>query len=389
MSMPSSRVGVAERTFGSQGFGDRSANRSCSRSRSSRLMSAVCSAATMRRMADSRYSHQHPRAQVVTREQGTADDRAAEELVDALPDLADDRVGLEGLIEDARHVVQQLLAALFTSDRGRRAGADQSLAGHSEPRAKPPDEACQIGALGAVEGVQLVHHQIAQGVGGVVAPEPVVDRPNQQEIQHLVVCEKDVRRALAQGAAVRDDVVRSHGGVGCALAFADIEARAHPAAQRRGAVDGLRDPPGLVHRQGIHRVDEDCLDPLLPPAGRRRLLPAVVEDRVQEALRLARAGAGGDDGRATRARGKPREGGALVAIRREPERHLRERLAGLAQVVVDAFFDVPVDLFARDDRFGAHARCRWTRSRRLSKYALSAGDVAADAAPPSNKPRRR
>ena len=56
MSIPSSRVGVAERTFGSQGFGAGSAKRSCNRSRSSRSMSAVCSAATMRRMAVSRYS---------------------------------------------------------------------------------------------------------------------------------------------------------------------------------------------------------------------------------------------------------------------------------------------------------------------------------------------
>ena len=32
-------------------------------------------------------------------------------------------------------------------------------------------------ALGAVECVQPVHHQVTQGVRGIVAPEPVVDRP--------------------------------------------------------------------------------------------------------------------------------------------------------------------------------------------------------------------
>ena len=64
----------------------------------------------------------HPRGQILTREQGAADDRAAEEFVDALPDLADDCVGLEGLIEDARYVVEQLLAAIFASNRGRGAG---------------------------------------------------------------------------------------------------------------------------------------------------------------------------------------------------------------------------------------------------------------------------
>ena len=119
----------------------------------------------------------HPHGQVVTREQGATDDRAAEEFVDALPDLADDCVGLEGLIEDGRYVVEQFLAALFVSNRGRGAGADQSLAGYPEPRAKPSDEVRQLGALGAVECVQLVHHQVTQGVRGIVAPEPVVDRP--------------------------------------------------------------------------------------------------------------------------------------------------------------------------------------------------------------------
>lgn len=55
--------------------------------------------------------------------------------------------------------------------------------------------------------------------------------------------------------------------------------------------------------------------------------------------------------------------------------------------MVDAFFYIPADLFARDDRLAAHAPCRRTRSRRPSKYSLSADDVVADAAPPSNRPR--
>ena len=67
----------------------------------------------------------------------------------------------------------------------------------------------------------------------------------------------------------------------------------------------------------------------------------------------------------------------------------RDFLAGLAQVVVDGFFDIPVGLFPRDDTLATHSRCRCTRSRKRSKYARSAGDSAVDAAPPSNKPRRR
>lgn len=76
------------------------------------------------------------------------------------------------------------------------------------------------------------------------------------------------------------------------------------------------------------------------------------------------------------------------ALQRIDERQ-RGLFAGLDQLVVDAFFDIPAGLFARDDRLAAHARCWRTRSRRRSKYSLSADDVAADATPPSNKPRRR
>ena len=62
--------------------------------------------------------------------------------------------------------------------------------------------------------------------------------------------------------------------------------------QRRGFPDDLGEPPLLVGRQGVHRIEDDRLDPPLPRAAHPQ---AVVENRKQKALGLARPGARGDD----------------------------------------------------------------------------------------------
>ena len=41
----------------------------------------------------------HPFGQIAAPKNGAADERGSEEFVDALPNLADDRIGVEGLIE--------------------------------------------------------------------------------------------------------------------------------------------------------------------------------------------------------------------------------------------------------------------------------------------------
>ena len=97
-----------------------------------------------------------PGGQVVGRVQVPADDGPAEKGVDALPDLADDRPRLERLVEDARRVVEQPGFVARVAEGGRRARADQLVARHPEPHPQAPDQARQVGALGAVEGVQLV-----------------------------------------------------------------------------------------------------------------------------------------------------------------------------------------------------------------------------------------
>ena len=63
----------------------------------------------------------------------------------------------------------------------------------------------------------------------------------------------------------------------------------------RLAMNDSGDAPRLVGRECVHRVDEDRLD-----ASPASLLAAVIEYRVEEALRLAGPGTGGDDRRAPR-----------------------------------------------------------------------------------------
>ena len=84
------------------------------------------------------------------------------------------------------------LAAL--AQRGRRADAAELPWRGLHPLLHAPDQASQVGALRAVEGVQLIHHQVAQRLRFVHPPEPAVARPDQQVVEHLVVGEQDVRR---------------------------------------------------------------------------------------------------------------------------------------------------------------------------------------------------
>ena len=58
-------------------------------------------------------------------------------------------------------------------------------------------------------------------------------------------------------------------------------------------MDQIRDPPGLVSSQGIHRIDQDRLD---APLGLGVLLSAVFEQRQQETLGFAGTGACGHQG---------------------------------------------------------------------------------------------
>ena len=261
----------------------------------------------------------HPLREVRLRHEVCADDGIAKKLVDPLTHLADHGVRRERLVEDFRHVVQDCRPVFPAPDGGRRAGADQPVV-RLEPCPQPPDEAGKVRPLRAVERVQLVHHQKAQDAAGVVPPEREIDRPREQQIEHLVVGEQDVRWMFAQDLTVLDEVVRSHASTGRRTGLTHVQPRCHPAPKRRSAVDDRGDAPRLIRRERVHGIDDDGLD-----AGRAGPRAAVVEYRIEEALGLAGTGSGRDDGGP--ATGQPIEGGALMAIRLEPERGIRKRLA--------------------------------------------------------------
>ena len=149
--------------------------------------------------------------EVGVRRQHVGDQGLAEELVNPLPRLAHDGVRIEVRPEDGGHVVEQLPLLPRLAERRRGPHADQVLPG-AEPQPQPPDEAGEVGPLRPVEGVQLVHHQVAQRAGFVPPPEPLVRRPDQQVVQHLVVRQQDVRRRPQQRLPVRDHPLRPHPG---------------------------------------------------------------------------------------------------------------------------------------------------------------------------------
>ena len=101
-----------------------------------------------------------------------------------------------------------------------------------------------------------------------------------------------------------------------------VQPRGHLAPQRLRAVDDPGDPSRLVRGERVHGIDEDGLD-----AGSSGPLAAVIEHRIQEALRLAGARSCCDDGGL--AARQPIESGALVPVRGEAERRFGERLAAV------------------------------------------------------------
>ncbi|MNZ97760.1 hypothetical protein D3C78_1170150 [compost metagenome] len=163
--------------------------------------------------------------------------------------------------------------------------------------------------------MQLVHHHEAQQPRRVVAPQPLILRPQQQVVEHLVVGEQDVRRVLAQGVAMGDHLIGRHAAV----------LRTVIAGEQADAELGLQlahfpgEAPRLIGGQGVHRIDDDRLDALAT------LAQAVVEQRIHEALGLARAGAGGDDGRLRQRAAQSLEGQLLMPVRRERQAQLTER----------------------------------------------------------------
>ena len=124
------------------------------------------------------------------------------------------RVGLEALAEHILRKFQQprLASLRSVAERGR------IVPTHAPAR---PAASCrralsrrirhgQVRPLRTVEGVQLVHHQVAQRLRPLCAHSGLSSRAQQQEIQHLVVGEQDVGRVLPQRLAVVHELSPAH-----------------------------------------------------------------------------------------------------------------------------------------------------------------------------------
>ena len=196
-----------------------------------------------------------------------ADERGAQEFVDALPDLPDDRAWFERLAEDPRGIPGQFRFLGFAAQGRRRANARQAFLGNLEARLEPADEAGEIRALRAIERVQFIDHEPVQGSRAIQPPKALVPGANQQVVQHLVVRQEDVRRAFQHAPTVFDDALGGHTRRRIGRALADEQARRDPVLQRGGSVNGLRDAPRLIGRQGVHRIDQDGLDARLARPG--------------------------------------------------------------------------------------------------------------------------
>lgn len=170
--------------------------------------------------------------------------------------------------------------------------------------------------------MELVHDEVANGVLLARCPHLLVRGADEEVVEHLVIGEENVRRILLHPRAVRDDVVRPHRAVlrGLRLTLADVEACLHALERRDGRAE-LRDAARLIGGERVHRIDEDRFHPR-----RARVPPAVVEDRHEERLGLARTGTRRDERALRRARAQPSPRPLLVEVSWESERNLGEEL---------------------------------------------------------------
>ena len=277
--------------------------------------------------------------------------------------------------ETRREVACGLRIVVIDDGRRGRDARGASRVGPAE-RAKTPDEAGRFRPQRAGERMRFVEHEeIEPGTG----KELHVLLPRQQQLELLDVGKKNAR--LSSRAAhdlARADLLGRIDRLAAAFAsrpsqpglvvgprrsrrqphaghvrlvlgrLADVHAERNPGARQQPAQSHE-----LVFRQGVHRIDDDGAD-----ARRRVSVPktqAPADDRVEEALGLARAGAGGDQGGP--AFGNRAHGAFLVAVQ-------------VAQRFRDPFAQMGVQKSVADqgvDRCALSKRARKTHVRALEQ----------------------
>ncbi|MPM32560.1 hypothetical protein SDC9_79124 [bioreactor metagenome] len=262
-------------------------------------------------------------------------------LVEGVAGLGYHVVGGEGLAEHGGGEADHLRGVALVAeggggrDRGdpaqrpgellRRVAAGGPVALQRQPEAA--QQHGDVGALGAVVGVELVEHQVGQALGAL-PPDVLVLLAQEELVEHLVVGQQDVRRSVLDDAVVGDQpLVADLGPLRAFLTGVERGGDAGQAVRRIG--DQLGETERLVVGQRIHRVEDQRLGagdaPVVGPQH-------VVEDRVEERLGLARPGAGGDQGRQWPGLvrpevegGQPRPGRRLMGVRRVGRLPLQRR----------------------------------------------------------------
>ena len=192
-----------------------------------------------------------------------------------------------------RHLALPVGSGLAARHRRRRADADHIVAAGSESAAS--DEQRDIGALPAPIGVELIEDQKPEPAGG--SHQLAILAARQQELQHHVVGEKDVRRIGPDlsplGLPLLPGVTR--------------EAHRRFAVARREELGELL---VLAVRQGVHGIDDNRLYSVPRPAPQH-----MIDDGNDIRQALAGTGAAGQDIRLSRP--GLADGLRLVRIERE------------------------------------------------------------------------
>ena len=163
----------------------------------------------------------------------------------------------------------------FRGHRGRGTDALNSCRVTGVP--EPADKQSHIGALAATVGVQLVQDQEPQTPGRL--DQTSIPGAGEDQFQHHVVGQQDVRR-------VSDDPGPVFRGL-----LPGITIESHRRAIRIANLQELPQLPQLTVGQGIHRIDDDRLDPRPVCSSRLgRQDPVNDRDDVRKALPGPRPG---------------------------------------------------------------------------------------------------
>jgi len=134
-----------------------------------------------------------------------------EELFWAEPFFFNQRGCFKAAREDLPGVIEHGFTRFRAAEGCGGANAHQLITGALQAIAQAAYQAGEVGALGAIKSVELVHHQITKNPGLVVLPEALHMGLDQQVVELLVVGEQDVGWSFMQCFLIRDHAISRHG----------------------------------------------------------------------------------------------------------------------------------------------------------------------------------